>query len=56
MSKRNPCPLETDHTPCPDGYLAWHEWAEQKSKTHRQVRCPGCDLLTIWVPLGADRG
>lgn len=38
------------HTPQPRGYLAWHEWAEEMSKTHVQERCPGCGLLHIWVP------
>lgn len=48
------------HTPCPRGYIAWHEWAEMKSRTHRQVRCPGCALWKIWVPKvtreGSDDG
>lgn len=39
------------HTPSPDGYLAWHEWAEKKSKTHRQIKCEGCGLYKIWVPI-----
>ena len=34
----------------PKGYLAWHEWAEQMSKTHRQERCPECGYWHIWVP------
>lgn len=46
-----PCTNEADHTPGqPAGYLAWHEWAEEMSKTHKQKRCPGCRLLQIWVP------
>jgi predicted RNA-binding Zn-ribbon protein involved in translation (DUF1610 family) len=32
----------------PDSYLAWHEWAEKKAKTHHQEKCPGCGKLTIW--------
>ncbi len=28
----------------PSGYLAWHAWAEQKAKTHRQRQCPECSL------------
>ena len=32
----------------PEGYLAWHEWAERKSNTHHQEPCPGCQRLTIW--------
>lgn len=36
------------HTPCPDGYIAWHEWAERKSRRHYQVRCDECGLFAIW--------
>jgi hypothetical protein len=39
----------SDHTPCPKDYLAWHDWAERKSKTHRTIQCPGCGLWAIWV-------
>ncbi len=38
------------HKPNIQGYIQWHEWAEDKGKTHRQIRCKGCDLFTIWVP------
>ena len=38
-----------DHTPQPNGYIAWHNWAEKKSKTHDQVRCGECGLLNIWI-------
>jgi hypothetical protein len=44
------CPNEAEHTPEPHGYLAWHEWADAKSKTHRQTRCSGCGRLAIWKP------
>jgi len=40
------CP--DNHTICPEGYIAWHEWAEKKSKTHTQIQCPECKLLAIW--------
>lgn len=43
-------PACAKHTPCPSGYLAWHEWAEEMAKTHRQVRCKGCGLYAVWVP------
>lgn len=43
------------HTPSPDGYTQWHEWAAWMAKTHRQVRCPQCKLLSIWVPRTAER-
>lgn len=36
----------------PEGYLAWHEWADKKSKTHRSLKCRGCGLYTISVPKG----
>ena len=32
----------------PGGYVAWHEWAEKKNRTHRQERCPGCGRWTVW--------
>lgn len=45
------CPLREDHVQGePDGYLAWHEWAAEKSKTHIQRKCQGCGLFVIWVP------
>lgn len=49
------CPQRHLHTRCPEGYLAWHAWAEHKSRRHYQVRCPGCGYLTIWKrkPKGA---
>jgi phage FluMu protein Com len=39
-----------NHTPMPSGYTAWDEWARQASKTHRQVHCPRCGTLSIWLP------
>lgn len=36
------------HTKAPTGYIAWHEWAEKKSKTHKQERCPTCGFFSIW--------
>jgi hypothetical protein len=38
------------HTPCPHGFMQWHEWAEKKSKTHVQEKCDGCGLYVIWKP------
>lgn len=47
MKKESKC--ASPHTPCPEDYLSWHEWAEQKTKTHRQIKCPECGRLSIWV-------
>jgi len=33
----------------PKGYADWHEWAKEKSKTHKQVKCPVCNRYTEWV-------
>ena len=38
------------HTPCPSGYIQWHNWAEKKMRTHKQERCPGCGRWSIWKP------
>lgn len=37
------------HTPEPEGYLQWHAWAEEKSKTHKQIKCAECGLYAIWI-------
>jgi hypothetical protein len=56
MSKDHPiCPNSAEHVDGPENcgphnYLAWHEWAEQKTKTHDQLQCPYCDLWAIWLP------
>jgi hypothetical protein len=44
------CSNQKAHTPCPKGYIDWHQWAEKKAKTHRQLKCVGCGLFAIWVP------
>lgn len=55
MSKRTKgeirvCPNENEHTDCPDGYIQWHNWAEEmQKKGYRQIRCKGCGLLKIWT-------
>lgn len=43
------CPDKHLHTESPDGYLAWHAWAEKMSKTHKQERCPTCGCWVMWV-------
>ena len=40
---------QCNHTPTPP-YPEWLDWARQKSRTHKQVRCPGCGLWHVWVP------
>ena len=44
------CPNKSNHSNAPKGYLEWHAWAEEKSKTHYQQLCPDCALWVIWVP------
>jgi len=44
------CPKGSPHTVIPEGYVDWHEHAEQLAKTHTQRRCPGCGLWAIWEP------
>ena len=34
------CPNKAQHTPQPDGYLEWHDWAERMTCPHR--------LLLAW--------
>lgn len=46
------CPAFHDHTPCPDGYIAWHAWhawARKMARTHRQIKYAGCGLWAIWI-------
>jgi len=33
----------------PEGYLHWHVWAKEKSRTYKQSKCPVCGLFTIWT-------
>lgn len=44
------CPLAAEHTTAPSGYLAWHAWADEMSRTHRLTPCPGCNRFAVWVP------
>lgn len=45
------CPNSAEHNDEANhlGYVAWHAWAKEKAKTHRQERCPGCGFHCIWV-------
>lgn len=43
------CPKASQHTPNPSGYIDWCNWADEMSKTHKQIRCDGCGLWSIWV-------
>ena len=42
------CPDIKKHTKAPSDYIAWHEWAEKKMRTHTQERCPTCGFYSIW--------
>ena len=44
------CLNAKNHTERPEQYIAWHNWAERKSKTHRQIKYKGCGLYEIWIP------
>jgi hypothetical protein len=46
-AKRTTC---ADHTPQPEGYLQWHNWAEKMHEAGKtQIRCNECGNLSIWV-------
>lgn len=44
------CPNYDNHTTAPEGYIAWHAWAEDMAKTHNQRKCPDCGRYAIWEP------
>ena len=46
FAKVEACPREREHQYGPAGYVPWHEWAEKRSKTHRQIRCE-CGLYLL---------
>ena len=46
-----PNPSECRHTPTPDGYNQWEQWAQDATKAgFRQVTCPHCGRWEIWLP------
>ena len=45
-----PSAKECVHTPMPEGYIEWYEWARRASKTHAPINCPCCGLFKIWKP------
>ena len=49
------CPNKANHTPCPEGYIQWHDWAAKMSKTHSQIRCQGCGKWVTWLPKAKAR-
>ena len=50
MKQSKSCPQVHLHSPQPEGYLQWHDWADKMRKTHVQKQCPGCGLWAIVVP------
>lgn len=49
-AKQDACPNVAEHTYGPDGYVQWHAWAEEMSKSHTQQKCPGCGFFLIVRP------
>ena len=43
------------HTPAPERYTGWGNWADRMRKTHSQVRCQGCGRWAIWLPKAQAR-
>ena len=49
------CPDVKRHTKCPNGYIAWHQWADRKERTHISTRCSTCGFFAIWLPKAAGK-
>ncbi len=48
--RESDCPNVSAHSDDePAGYVEWHEWAEEKAKTHDQSKCDACGLYAIWT-------
>jgi hypothetical protein len=52
MMTADECPDKTNHTPCPETYRGFVDWADNMSKTHKQIKCPSCNLFAIWILKG----
>lgn len=50
MGDLKSCPNAAHHTPQPEGYIAWFDWAARMHRTHNQILCPGCGRFSIWIP------
>lgn len=37
-----------EHTPAPQGYIEWSNWAAKMMRSHSQHKCPECGKLAIW--------
>lgn len=46
--RETPCPNRAQHTPTPAD-VGLMEWASKMSRTHEQIKCPGCGLYKIWA-------
>lgn len=53
---RPACPSAEVHTPCPDGYIQWHRWAdEMEAKGWHSTQCAGCGRYAVWVKASGQR-
>jgi len=43
------CPDKEKHEHGPVSLLGWDRWAEEKERTHTQVKCK-CGFYLIWKP------
>lgn len=51
---RDTCPNRGEHTPMPDDILARANWIVKMLPTHKQGKCPVCELWVMWGPRGTD--
>lgn len=50
FKKSSDCPDVANHTPVPDGYVEYADWADEHRETHVQRQCPTCGFWSIWTP------